>query len=413
MSWLTKVSSLFRGKKSYGNFAVLPSLYGLRSGGLNAVGSPVSAMRSPTYASSILWIQNNITEPEIEVQVKGAKEWEPAETAPELVILEKPTIVDGQLEQTWTDRLQGIASDLKTYGNAYCHKELNAGGAIVGIRWIPAQLVMPQLDNMSLRVKEYRVGSFMGKAYLTIQPGEMIHFKMGRDPNNLALGYACISAIGDALLQDCEGASYMRRNLKGGSLGLLGTPETDADESTDWAALSTALRDLMQGENSSVGVVNAKLKLQNLGFTPEQMALNVMLTHAQQTICGAVGVPAQVLGIMASEKTSTFANVREAGRHAAANCLGPLWDIIAETLSYHIFPDGKKRFRFDWGNISALQEDENDRWKRSTDAYKGGVITRGQAKTHIGIEPAQGDDEWYSMFDRLPAVPGIAIERPN
>jgi hypothetical protein len=116
---------------------------------------------------------------------------------------------------------------------------------------------------------------------------------------------------------------------------------------------------------------------------------------------------------MASEKTSTFANVREAGRHAAANCLGPLWDIIAETLSYHLFPDGTKRFRFDWTNVSALQEDENDRWKRSTDAYKGGVISRGTAKAHIGVETGPGDENWYSNMDRLPVVSGVAIERPS
>jgi hypothetical protein len=275
-------------------------------------------------------------------------------------------------------------------------------------------LVQPEIAVNDLNIRLYRVGSTMGRAFITVQPEDMIHFRIGRDPNNLALGYACITAIGDALAQDCEGAAYMRRNLKNGGLGMIGTLNEDSPSGVDMTAVAQQTRAQMTSEEGAgIAFVGAPVKFDKFGFSPEQMALSVMLTHAQQTICGAVGVPAQVLGIMASEKTSTFANVREAGRHAAANCLGPLWDIIAETLSYHLFPDGTKRFRFDWTNVSALQEDENDRWKRSTDAYRGGVISRGTAKALIGVATEPRDDQWYSNMDRLPVVPGVAIERPS
>lgn len=404
MSWLRR---WFGGRQAKStDFTVVPSLMGGRYQTINLKGSPTAALKSPTYAAAIGWIQRNITEPDLIAERLGPDGWEADTASPELPTITSPLRGDnGITRQTWTDRLIGLAFDLPTFGNGYLHKlRGDQTGAVIGYEWIPASLVTPQRVGQSATITGYQVSIRSGSAL--IQPQDMVHIRYGHDPDNLGLGRPVVASIGDALNQDAEGAAYMRRLLKGGSAGMIGTLDTDQPVEGDFEATGDAVRRKMR-EDGAFMLLKTPFKFHNLGYSPEQMALNVMLTHAQQTICAALGVPAQVLGVMAAEKTSTFANVQEANRQAASNCLGPLWDMIAEALTYDLNRDGF-RVRFDWEGIQALQENEDALWARTVDAYARGVITRGDAKRLIGIEPGSADEEWYASFDRLPPVTGAA-----
>lgn len=405
MNWLKRLFGN-RGLKSY-DFTTVQSGGSGQFLTINYVASPSSALKSPTYSAAVTWIQRNITEPEMVQEVMTRDGWEVVEESDELETVLAPVVDDrGQIVQTATDRLMGLGMDLPTYGNGYLHMLRGASGRVIGLEWFSASIVTPERRGTSFEISAYSVSAMGGTK--RVAPEDMIHVRFGRDPENLHLGRSCIASIGDALNQDAEAAAYMRRMLQNGGSGILGSIKPDAlNANKDWGKLAEGVRrNMRNGETFSL--LDGDISVSTLGYSPEQMALNTMATFAQQAICAAVGVPAQVLGVMASEKTSTYANMEEAGRNAARNCLGPLWDIIAESISYSLWPDGQTRVRFKWESIQALQENEGALWSRTVDAYKAGVVDRSDAKRYLGIEPLPEDEGYYAAFDRLPPVTGTS-----
>lgn len=404
MNWFQRTFKVGRGQgvKS----ASINMSYGGSSNFVHVVGTPSAAKQSPTCMSGVNWICQNILEPEVIAETLTTKGWEKIEAAKERLMLTAPVRRSaeraGIIDQSYTQKLQGAAQDLVLEGNAYLIRH-GSGTANQVFQWVPAQSVSPVADNGSWsRIASYLVS--VGGQSVTFQPEQIIHLRYSVDPDRPSMGLSPIAPIGRALLADAIVGQYMERALAAGGPGLIMRPGKESRVSFEnFQAAVNAVKDKIKGENAgSVIGVNEEFDLDKFGYSPEDMALDIMSTHPQTVICSSLGIPPQVLGIQAGQKTSTYSNMEEANKNAARNALIPLWQIIAGAITDQVFASemSDTRIRFAYEDIQALQENQDARWKRATDAYARGVISREAAQTELGIEAtAEG---YYSKFDRMP-----------
>lgn len=403
MSWLKRLT----GRREVKSGASINFVYGGASTLVHLEGTPSAAKQSPTCMAAAGWIVQNILEAPVVVERMTPNGWEIDPNALEAAPLTMPLRRSKErfivIDQTFTQKVQGIVYDMLLEGNAYLLRQDKGSDSEV-FQWVPASSVSAVADQGSwARIREYHV-TVTGDAK-TYQPEDLIHIRFGVDPDKPAMGLAPIAAIGRALLQDAVAAQYMERVLHTGAPSLLVQPEKESQTTFEQlSAAVKAMRDKIKGENSG-GIVgmDGSFKLDQVGYTPEQMALDIMATYPQTVICSSLGIPPQVIGIQAGQKTSTYSNMEEANKNAARNALVPIWTIIGDSISSQVFMaegDAETRIRFDWSDIEALQESQDAQWKRATDAYAKGVIPREWAQKELGFEPAK--DGHYSSFDRMP-----------
>lgn len=411
MNWLTKVSNLLAGRKG---FDTLPSLasFSRVSPLVSLTGSASLARKSPTASTAANWVSRNITEPGLVAEVLKAGEWDVLPDSPVLEAMMTPVYRQrengAQVDQTPGQRLSSSAVDLLFFGNAYWLKVFNKDGRLVAFEWLPAEAVTPMSSRGGGSWIDYYSISTTDRNMLRVYTDAMVHIRSAvPDPGFPACGLSPVYAIGDALAQDAVGSAYMLRMLGKGSMGVIGHPEETLDKDIV-QRINEQIKESM-ALNKTFQMIDARVNLEKLGYSPEQMALDTMLTSAQSAICAAIGVMPQTLGVQAGEKTSTYSNVEQANKQSAMNCLGPMWDAISDAVTYQALEIPGQRIRFKWDAIQALQESTNDKWKRGGDAYKAGVIDRGQAKSYIGYEANADDEGWYSYMERLPQPFDVAL----
>lgn len=411
MNWLTKVSNLLTGKKGFDTLPILSPLSRV-SPLVSLTGSASLARQSPTASTAANWVSRNITEPALIAEILKAGEWDVLSDSPVLDAMLTPVYRQRenglQIDQTPGQRLSSSAVDLLFYGNAYWLKIRNQSGKIVAFEWIPANSVKPMsMRGIGSWIDWYSI-STASRTTHRVDPADMVHIRSAvPDPAFPSCGLAPINAIGDDLARDALCSSYMLRMLGKGGMGVIGHPEETLDGEivqriNDQIKESMAL-------NKTFQMIDAKVKLEKLGYSPEQMVLDVMITSAQSAICAAIGVMPQTLGVQAGEKTSTYSNVEQANKQSAMNCLGPMWDAISDAVTYQALEIPGQRIRFKWDSIQALQESTNDKWARGGNAYKAGVIDRAQAKSYLNYEPVEGDTGWYAYMERLPQPFDVAL----
>jgi len=125
------------------------------------------------------------------------------------------------------------------------------------------------------------------------------------------------------------------------------------------------------------------------------------LTHirntAEERVCAVLGIPPEVIGFGTGlEGTKVGATMKEKRQLAWNNGIIPVQRIWATEIRRSLLADFEEdisglEVEFDTSRVSALQEDETERWRRADIGVKGGWLRVDQAKTMVGIRPETGD----------------------
>ena len=143
------------------------------------------------------------------------------------------------------------------------------------------------------------------------------------------------------------------------------------------------------------------LKVQSLGFSPKDLAMDVMRRVPEERISAVIGVPAIVAGLGAGLARSTFANYKEAREAAYENGIVPRQRLLSLQMDVQLLPDFDPFVKggtlghwvgFDLSNVRALQDDQDALFKRLTVAYQGGWILRSEARRKAGFGASAEDD---------------------
>lgn len=310
--------------------------------------------------------------------------------------------------------LKGFAYSWILSGNAYFVKVWNDAGKVRELwyephwmmrpRWLGDNqggwLYGPEVDDPADLINYYELDRD-GRKY-RLETSDVIHFRDGFDPKQRRLGLSRIGAILREVYGDGEAANYAAR-MAGGSGVPSGVLSLDKDLKAGPEDLENIKNRLVRqttGDNRFAPLVITGAKWEQMGIAPDKMDLRAGHRFAEERYSAVTGIPAVALELGAGHEHSIYNNVKAADERAWEAYLLPLYTDIEDTLNIQLLEsfEGKssRRYcRFDTSNVRALMEDEDAKHKRVVGDYQGGVISKGEARSALGYEVKEGQEDEY------------------
>jgi len=285
-----------------------------------------------------------------------------------------------------------IIGDYKLLGNAYVRK-IRVNNKVVSLQYLPADMVMPV--GSAINPIEYWTYTVDGKSY-KLENKDVIHFRYGRDPNDLRLGRSPVSSVLREIATDNYASSTAFGLMRNGPIPamILGPDANDlsVDISPDDAkTVKRKLQEDFTADNAGqVAVMTGPYKMDRVSWSPEELTLDTIRRLPEERITAALGINAMVLGLGAGLERSTYQNYERSQQQAWEDGMIPLLKQLAEVISFNLmyeYPETREGdyFEFDVSNVRALADDLDSAAKRAELLYTAGIATLEEAKLIAGL----------------------------
>ena len=309
-------------------------------------------------------------------------------------------------------------SELKAYtiasgavwGESYWRKVRGRlGGPPQEVYWLRAPDVDPKApDGRRVLTYNYRPKKGGLEEY---RPQDIIAFKTPNlvDPLH---GLSPLSAIGNDIATGRLWAQHRASTIANDSIppGYWQIPKDAEFTKQDESLVRRALRALRGPRNRGrVPIMPTGLKFEGISLSPHDAEMVAAGKLSRMAVCAALGVPLVLAGD--DEKTSVYANLRDAERVFWRGTMVPLLDSYADTLNNWLTPEfDPSRTRlvvaFDYGEIEALKPTLDVEWNMWLAGIYSQAVVPNEFRRHFRLGP---DVSWG---DRPVPRTAIAI-RPD
>lgn len=307
--------------------------------------------------------------------------------------------------ELWAATLLSLAVD----GNAYWYKSRSKAGRVVELYYVPHWTMEPRWPDDGgkfLSGYEYRVHG--DPIHLPVE--DVVHFRDGVDPRNYRKGLSPLSAVLREVCSDNEAATFSAALLR--NMGVPGVVISPAKEEGELATeererLLKLWQQKFAGDRRGEPLVTQiPISVSAPAFSPEQMVIDKVRRVPEERITAALGIPAIVVGMGAGLERSTYANFKEAREAAYESSIIPTKRILAKQLTQQLlveFADpGRFRIGWDFSEVRALQESQNDMFARLTAAVGGPWLSPNEARAYVGRPAIGGGDALRPPAARSP-----------
>lgn len=359
--------------------------------------------RNSAVAIGLRWIKNNFHSARLQVcEVEEGEPDVPISDHPMIRLLRLPNP-----DYTARDLWSGALLDFVVFGNAYWIKHRGSGGngAPLQLYYEPAFNVTPNypLDGSQF-ISEYIVNR--DGRYYVVQKKDIVHFRDGIDPKSTRLGLSTLKSIIRSIctLNSAESFSAaITRNMGVSPYMLVPLTEDVRIDESDALEIKKRIKQQTSGENAGEpSVPSLPVKPIPLGLSPEDMALDKLISWPEASICAALGVSPMVLGLNVGDSMRSYANLKEADSQSWNNSLIPIQETMAAALHLQLLPDFETELdrlclTWDRTRVPALQEDQKVVSEKAAKLYQSRVITFNEARAMVNLPPRSGgDDQFYS-----------------
>jgi HK97 family phage portal protein len=369
------------------------------------VHGPAAEATKPTYNSAVfaclMAIATAYPEPPLRVyQTDADSNEEKLPEHPLQDLLDKPT-PKGELSAeeilfwtAWAKHIDGNAYWLKVRsGNAET-------GNVVQLWPISPTVIEPATERGSgdwISYYKYRIEP---NKTIAVPVENIVHFRLGLDDQDMRRGLSPLKALIRHIATDEEADKFVERLLRNYAIpGLVVIPaQGDILDEEDAMAIRDSLDLKFSGDNrGSTAVMSRDSKIEQFGFSPAELDMSIMHRVPEERISAVMGVPAIVANLGAGLDRATYANFREAREMFTEQKLVPMWRADAGKINASLLVDftSEKNIHveFDITNVRALQEDENDKYKRLWEGVRKPFITQNEARSDIGLPQIEGGDD--------------------
>ncbi len=134
------------------------------------------------------------------------------------------------------------------------------------------------------------------------------------------------------------------------------------------------------------------LKYQQMGSSFKDMGFETLDERNEARICEVMDVPPIIVGARVGLKEATYSNYAQARKAWWEDSLSPTYvnylDVIGRLLD-EMDPSGEYYADWDFSQVKAFQEENNERWNRATNALRSGAITINTFNEQVGL-PSEG-----------------------
>ena len=311
----------------------------------------------------------------------------------------------------WATLITACNLSYRVDGNAFILIARNPffrKGDPVELYWVDHRHIRPRADASGPYWERWT-----GKGWKRHELDEVIHLRDGIDPDNPRLGCSALKRCLREVCTDNEAATYHEAILR--NMGVVGVVIQPADEDDGFGspeereAIADTFVDKTTGNRRGRPLVSSiRWKLDQLGVKPDEMALDQILKIPESRICGALRLPAMVLGLAVGAEQRTFSNYGEARKAAYEDAVIPFLKLVAEAFTDDLLPllegqDGDE-VDFDYSAVQCLGESEDAKFARYGDAYQTNKgITRNEYRSGIGLETVETGDTFADGTSPEPA----------
>lgn len=371
---------------------------------------------SSVVSAPLGWLCRTFPESPLMAEQLRDGSWEMMDSHPAVDLLHRPNpFFSGEL--LWMATILSLYAD----GNAYWIKAQDAQLRTIELWWVPTALMEPKWPRDGgefISHYEYKPDTNA----IRLEVDQVVHFRMGIDPNNIRKGLSPLKAVLREIASDNEASNFAASLLRNmGVPGLIVSPDGDAVvEDDDLDDAKNALAEHFTGDRRGKPfVAGAPTKVQQFGFNPQQMDMRTLRRLPEERVTAAIGVPAIVAGLGAGLDRSTFANMAEAREMAYESTIIPLQRIVLADLNHQLMVDfepdlNRVRLRFDLSDVRVLQEDENKKIERKLKELSGGAITVAEYRRETGRDAGPEHDVYLRPFSVVEVpVGGLPAVEPK
>ncbi len=305
-------------------------------------------------------------------------------------------------------------------GNAYWYKARNGAGRVAELWYLPHWTMEPKwpADGATF-LSHYKYSPGGGESF-RLDPEDVVHFRHGVDPRNLRLGISPLHGALREIFVDLEASNMVASLLRNmGVPGLVLSPDGGARvEQDDVAAVKLWLKESFGGDSRGEPLVmGAPTKVQQYGFSPQQLDLSVARDVAEERVCALIGIPAAVVGFGAGLQTAKVgATMGELRALAWTNGIVPVMRAMAGEIGRSLLPEfsrgnAKEVAEFDTSEVAALAEQRLANATAWNTAIGGGWAEVGEGRDAIGLPTDDSHRIFLRSFSTI-EVPAGMTPRP-
>jgi HK97 family phage portal protein len=290
-------------------------------------------------------------------------------------------------------------------GNVYFYKVRNRLGEVIELWYLPHFAIEPRWSGNNFI--DYYAYQCDGQEH-RINPSDIIHLRNGIDPHNTRMGLSDVASALREIYTDNEAANFSALLMKNSGVppfALVPKMDITGMKPDDVARIQNSfMRKISGDERGKPAVSTRAFDLVKTGFSPEELDLSKLRRLPEETIASLTGIPAVVLQFGAGLEHSTYANYNEARTSAYEDVIVPLWRYIQAELTHQLLSDFDKSERqavqFNLSEVRALQDDQNDLYKRVTTGYRMDVLKRSEARSRLGLPVEESDAVYFSAANQ-------------
>lgn len=247
-------------------------------------------------------------------------------------------------------------------------------------------------------VKEY---IYDGQGKKVILPEDMIQF-LYPDPANLYFGVSPLMSAAQAVDIDNEAERFQKASLENRGLADLHfevPPDATAEQV---AQLRTIFQEQQAGPRNARRALFSSAKATSLNVSAAELDFVESRKFVRDEICSAFGVPPPMVG---NYEKATLSNIETARQIFWRDTIVPLLDELETKLNLSLAPDfgPEWRIKYDVSNITALQENFNEKVANAQQLFAIGVpFNTLNAKLKLGFDDVDGGDVGYLPSGLLP-----------
>jgi HK97 family phage portal protein len=290
------------------------------------------------------------------------------------------------------------------HGEAKWILEFTRGGAPAEIRIEDPTRVVPYGDPDNF-IKGYKFWP-VGGAPLELDQRQVVHFRHALNHNDTRVGWGPMQTGKRQVAGDNAVSSYHAALLRNNAMASMlvsfkeqvSSNDVTPDQFQAWIA---QFRRHFSGEGiGGVAGMNLPLEVHKLGYSPDEMALDKLVSYYETKICALIGVDPMVAGLGSGTEHRTYANMGEAINDFWERRIKPTKNRYTSELGAQYLPlwdldPNEYRIGWDYSDVGALQENEQQLYGQMNEAYKAGWLKKSEARARVGLEVTPEDDVYF------------------
>jgi HK97 family phage portal protein len=379
-----------------------------------------NGMRSSVVTSALCWMMRTFPEAPLVTQKIVEEKWETVPRHGMTELLRRPNP-----EYNSVVLWQATIADF-CFGEAYWLKVRNGFGDVVELWWVPRSIITPRAnpDTGRLMVYDYRPGTYTEP--MLLDPDDVVHFRFGRDPNNILRGFSPLAAVMREVYTDDQAANFTAAILKNmGVIGVILSPKKGAGviPKENLKEMKAEVQQNFTGDKrGSAMLMSGSMEAQVLQYNLSGFDVGPIRDIAEERVCAALGIPAAVIGFGTGlQQTKVGATMREMVKLAWQGGIEPNQRAMADELDRSLLTEFQKRdthFRshFDTSQVEALTESPSEKTDRVLKLVEGNVIKYGQAQRELGYPVDSAVKDKYARElapAKAPSLPVLPTEPSN